>query len=79
MLWKLADNVKYEDDCEVSVGKARTEKEVCRLIKDGAKVGTFGNFQVEFLLQINESLERKKGIKRFSGQKILRNTIKNNL
>lgn len=26
MLWKLADNVKYEDDCEVSVGKARTGK-----------------------------------------------------
>lgn len=24
MLWKLADNVKYEDDCEVSAAKAGT-------------------------------------------------------
>lgn len=61
MLWKLADNVKYEDDCEVSVGKARTgKKKFCRLIKDGVKVGAFGSFKVEFLLRIYESLERKK-------------------
>lgn len=25
MLWKLADNVKYEDDCEVGVRKAGKE------------------------------------------------------
>lgn len=23
MLWKLADNVKYEDDCEVSIGRGQ--------------------------------------------------------
>lgn len=26
MLWKLADNVKYEDDCEVSVEKGYKER-----------------------------------------------------
>lgn len=66
MLWKLADNVKYEDDCEVSVGKARTWKKVYPLIKDGAKVGTIGSFKVELFfllllfLRIYENLERKK-------------------
>lgn len=27
MLWKLADNVKYEDDCEVSVERSRLQRE----------------------------------------------------
>lgn len=27
MLWKLADNVKYEDDCEVSVEGSRLQRE----------------------------------------------------
>lgn len=66
MLWKLADNVKYEDDCEVSVGKARTWNKVYPLIKDGAKVGTIGSFKVElfcffgFFSRIYENLELKK-------------------
>lgn len=49
MLWKLADNVKYEDDCEVSEGKARTGKKVCRDVR--LKLSFFCEFM---------SLERKK-------------------
>lgn len=77
MLWKLADNVKYEDDCEVSVGRAREKKKKKKKKINRAKVGKFGSFKVEFLFYANlwkfgakESKPKQKEDKQgFSGPK----------
>lgn len=44
MLWKLADNVKYEDDCEVSIGRGQ---------------GVSGGFIVAFAMGISALCQRK--------------------
>lgn len=34
MLWKLADNVKYEDDCEVSFERSTKKREEISFLRD---------------------------------------------
>lgn len=46
MLWKLADNVKYEDDCEVSFDrrKKREEKVILGGIEQSQQPALFNCF-----------------------------------
>lgn len=62
MLWKLADNVKYEDDCEVSVerdSRRERERERCRLTSDKSLT-----FNVKHRLHTHKKSSKVKSEKR---------------
>lgn len=69
MLWKLADNVKYEDDCEVSLGTIRVTHRTVKIEKvQSMKLLLIFQIKVYFrVLVANQSSADKKANNIFSG------------